>query len=349
MVVEFLSPSKIHFINECKLRYVLSLSDGNRNGSKVFNKYVFLGILMHSVLEHYLISKKQLDIPDYEKIWNDNFNKMILEYDLENDDSDIIKYHLPYYEVKKNKLKLLLKTINYDVPKFDLLLEENIAGGIVRGKADIILDNPAEKKVKIIDFKTGPISSYENGEKQEIKIGYKDQLKTYGYVYWLHGYLPKNIRCALQGISHSEYEEMVFTDMDYQKHEIFLKNLKDDINQNIKNDNDDQLANPSAIGCRFCSHNVKCTTLHNTIASGENFLSLSFIHKSNCSFNDVECRLSIETEKGKISISKIPNDPFRCIKKIIQKGDSVFISGLYEEEHTGVKYWTRYTTYTSID
>ena len=71
MVVEFLSPSKIHFINECKLRYVLSLSDGNRNGSKVFNKYVFLGILMHSVLEHYLISKKHLDIPDYEKIWND--------------------------------------------------------------------------------------------------------------------------------------------------------------------------------------------------------------------------------------------------------------------------------------
>ena len=42
IVVDYLSPSKIHFIKECKLRYVLTLIDGNHKGSKLFNKKLLI-------------------------------------------------------------------------------------------------------------------------------------------------------------------------------------------------------------------------------------------------------------------------------------------------------------------
>ena len=78
MVVDYLSPSKIHFIKECKLRYVLSLSSGTNNGTKLFNKNTFLGILMHSVLEQYLIRKCSSD--DYDRLWEEHLKNMIKEY-----------------------------------------------------------------------------------------------------------------------------------------------------------------------------------------------------------------------------------------------------------------------------
>lgn len=344
IVVDYLSPSKIHFINECKLRYVLKLIDGNHKGSKLFNKNTFLGILMHSVLEHYL--KRQYSSEDYEGLWNELLNKMIHEYGIDTKDVEVIKYHLPYYDVKKNKLLQLLKNYNYDFPKFDLYLEKKITGGIVSGTADIIFDNPAEKKVKIIDFKTGPISSYENAEKQGMKAGYLFQLITYGYVYWLDGYLPENINCALQGISDSEYEEIVFSQEDYKHHEDLLTGLKKDINYAIDEGKEDSLASPSSKACMYCEHSSSCTALHESMNGDINYPSLSLIHQINSKFDDVKSKINIITNGGKVSIYKVPARMYNSIKQSIKNGKSVFISGLYEEEHVSIKYWTRYTNFS---
>ncbi len=346
IVVDYLSPSKIHFINECKLRYVLTLIDGNHKGSKLFNNNTFLGILMHSVLEHFL--KRQCSSEDYEGLWNELLNKMIHEYGIDTQDIEVIKYHLPYYDVKKNKLLQLLKTYNYDFPKFDFYLEKKITGGIISGTADIIFDNPAEKKVKIIDFKTGPIASYENAEKQGIKAGYLLQLITYGYVYWVDGYLPENINCALQGISDSEYEEIVFSQEDYKHHEDLLTGLKKDINYAIDEGKQDSLASPSSKACMYCEHSSSCTALHESMNGDINYPSLSLIHQINSEFDDVESKINIITNRGKVSIYKVPARKYNSVKQSIKNGRSVFVSGLYEEDHISIKYWTRYTQHTEL-
>lgn len=346
IVVDYLSPSKIHFINECKLRYVLTLIDGNHKGSKLFNKNTFLGILMHSVLEHYL--KRQCSSEDYEGLWNELLNKMIYECGIDIQDVEVIKYHLPYYDVKKNKLLQLLKTYNYDFPKFDLFLEKKINGGIVSGTADIIFDNPEEKKVKIIDFKTGSIASYENAEKQGMRAGHKLQLITYGYIYWLDGYLPENISCALQGISDTEYEEIVFSQEDYKHHEDLLTGLKKDINYAIEKGKQDSLASPSSKACMYCEHSSSCTALHESMNGDVNYPSLSLIHQINSEFDDVESKINIITNGGKVSIYKVPTRTYNFVKQSIKNGRSIFVSGLYEEDNVSIKYWTRYTQYTQL-
>jgi len=346
-VVDYLSPSKIHFINECKLRYVLSLSSGTNNGTKLFNKNTFLGILMHSVLEQYLIRKCSSD--DYDRLWEELLKKMIKEYRIDIQDIDIIKYHLPYYEIKKNKLKQLLKDYCFDIPNFDLYLEKKISRGVVSGTADIIFDNKTEKKVKIIDFKTGPIATYENAEKQGIKEGYELQLKTYGYVYWRNGYLPEDITCVIQGISASECEEMVFTQEDYQNHQSLLTVLKNDINHALNKGKPDSLASPSPKACMYCDYSFSCLALHDSMNNEINYPSLSLIQQINSEFDDVESKINIITNEGKVTIYKIPISIYSSLKTSINLGKSVFVFGLYEQEQVRPKYWTKYTKYFELD
>ena len=346
MFINYLSPSKIHFIHECKFRYVLSLSDINRNRTKTFNRNTFLGILMHSVFEQYL--KRKCSISDYEELWYELFTKMIIDYKIDKQDIDIIKYHLPYYEVKKNKLLELIKTFR-NINGFELFIEENIRGGIIRGKADIIYDNISEKKVRIIDFKTGPISNYENAIKQDVKGGYKLQLMTYGYIYWLKGYLSKNIICKIQGVSVSEYEEMVFSDEQYKKHEELLLGLKEDINKSHIQGKLEALATPSPKACIFCAYNSSCTALHNIMINNKiDYPTLSLVNQINSEFDDFKSKINIIVKGGMISILKIPKKTYYFLKKTIKKGKSVFILGLFEEDKVGIKYWTRHTEHYEL-
>lgn len=346
MVIEYLSPSKIHFINECKLQYVLSLSEGINKGPKIFNKNTFLGILMHSVLEQYL--KRKCSPDDFHNLWEELFNKMINDYEFDFKDVEIIKYHLPFYEVKKNKLLQLLCSNDFSVKGYNFDQEKNISGGFVKGTVDMVFENQSEKKVKIIDFKTGPIASYANGEKQEVKRGYLFQLMTYGYIYWLDGYLPENISCALQGVSISEYEEMAFTHEEYKNHEKLLLRLKTDINQAVTEEKIDSLANPSPKACMYCNFNSSCATLHNSMDSEINYTSMALIHQINSEFNDVESKINIITNGGKVTIYKIPTGTFISLKHLVKEGKSIFVSGLFDQEQVSIKYWTRYTSYNAL-
>jgi hypothetical protein len=347
MIIGYLSPSKIHFANGCKLRYALTLTDTSQKGPKVFNKNTFLGILMHSVLEHYL--KLECSVNDYESLWEELFSKMMNDYNVDIRDVEIIKYHLPYYEVKKNKLLILLKTKKFKIDGFELFLEKEIKGGIVRGTADIILENRKDKKVRIIDFKTGPIATYENAEKQTIKTGYSFQLITYGYVYWRDGYRAEDIICALQGPSQNEYEEVVFTQEQYENQEKLLFNIKSEINLSVKESNTDSLANPDPMTCKYCDYCSSCASLHNSMDLGTNYPSLTLVRQINSEFDDVETKINIITNGGQVSIYKMPRDVYRSIKQLIKVGKSVFINGLYEQHNANIKYWTRYTKFCAIN
>lgn len=346
MILDFLSPSKIHFINDCKFRYVSSITQGSNSGLKVFNSSSFLGVLMHSVLEKYV--KRQYSRDEYEGLWNELMIKMLREYQIDIANIDNIKYHLPYYEIKKNKLYQLLESYNFNVTEYNLSIEKKLIGGVVKGTADIVFDNPLEKKVKIIDFKTGPIASYENAKRHKLKAGYKLQLLTYGYIYWLSGYRAENIICGLQGISICEYEEIIFSNEEYQRHEVFLKNLKKIVNNALRIQHPEILAKPNPKICMNCDNHMNCKPLHNEIKAGVNYPTLSLLNPDNSEFNDIDLGIKIIKPATRTMIKRIPINVYNSMKNIIANDGFVFISGLFEEDSVNVKYWTSHSTHFEL-
>lgn len=342
--IEYLSPSNIHYLYECKFRYILSQNNFSKDKQpKVFNKNTFLGILMHLVLENYL--KRRCNKDDFQQIWDEMFNLLIDEYNIEISEIELIKYHLPFYQVKKNMLLRILNHYNFNLKGYELELEKDVFGGLVKGKADIIFDNKSEKKVRIVDFKTGPIFSYVNGESQSIKSSYKFQLLTYGYVYWLKGYTSENITCILQGLSKSQVEEMVFTNQDYQNHEKLLINLKTSINQSINKGLEDSLANPNPTGCIYCDYNHRCDPLRKSLSDKVEFPSLLVINYINAESFEIEFKVNIKINGDSQSIYNVPIKIYDTFAKLVKDGNPVFVTGLYFQENSTIKYWTKYTKF----
>ncbi len=345
--INSLSPSKIHYLTECKYRYVLNQNNySGKKSVKVFNKNTFLGILMHLVLENYLSRKCNKE--EYEQIWEEMLNLLSIEFNFDVSDIDLLKYHLPFYVVKKNILYKFITLYEWDIKGYILETEKEIKGGLVQGKADIIFDNKNEKKVRILDLKTGPITTFENGEKCQIKNSYKFQLLTYGYVYWLNGYKPENIRCILQGLSADQIEEIIFSTEDYQNHEDILKDLKTSINQSILENKELSLASPNPTRCIYCEYNYACLPLHESMKNDYSYTSLALIHHINSEKVDLESKVNILVNEGKLSIYKVPQIEYKTIIQLLNEGKIVFISGLYEQEQIGVKYWTKYTKMVSL-
>jgi hypothetical protein len=340
--IESLSPSKIHFLTECKYRYVLNQNNfSSKKRIKVFNKNTFLGILMHLVLENYL--KRKCVKEEFDQIWEEILNSLIIEFNIDASNVDLLKYHLPFYIVKKNILYRFIISYDWDIDGYILETEKEINGGLVQGKADIIFDNKHEKKVKIVDLKTGPTTTFVNGEIDQVKNSYKFQLLTYGYVYWLNGYKPENISCVLQGISNDQVIEMVFSNHDYQNHEIILKDLKTSINQSILEGEEASLAEPNSQGCIYCEFNYSCMPLHESINKEVNYTSLALIHQIYSETVDLDFKVNLIVNKGDLSIFKVPINIYNSIIQSINEGKIVFVSGLYEEKNISIKYWTRYT------
>jgi len=108
------------------------------------------------------------------------------------------------------------------------------------------------------------------------------------------------------------------------------------------------LASPSSKACMYCEHSSSCNALHESMNGDINYPSLSLIRQINSEFDDVESKINIITNGGKVSIYKVPTRTYNNVKQSNKNGRSVFVSGLYEEEHVSIKYWTRYTQYTEL-
>ncbi|BDS09567.1 PD-(D/E)XK nuclease family protein [Aureispira anguillae] len=73
--IEKLSPSKINFIESCKLRYYNTLIQKPKAiEKKAFNKFSFLGTVIHNVIESYVNNNCIID--DFEQVWNDELEKV---------------------------------------------------------------------------------------------------------------------------------------------------------------------------------------------------------------------------------------------------------------------------------
>ena len=343
-----LSPSKIHFISQCKLRFILSSQrTGGTSHSYDFNRYSFLGILLHAVLEDFI--KNGVAISEFEKIWSRQLNHLIDKFDIAENLQLNLEYQLPYYIIKKEKLRNFIDNLlNKKRPR--ILSEVPIEGTYISGFADLIDEDPLRKKINIIDLKTGPIWKLSKGEIVKLKEGYRIQLLTYGTAYWEKGYKAEDITCTIQGLSEDEHIEMKFKSEEYDAHQKFLKVLIDEIEGAELNSNINSFALPSIEACIYCEHTMSCSALQGAVKADESLLEAPFviIHEINCEFDDLNSKINITTNGGVTSIHRIPNEVYLKIKKEVNLGASIFVQGLYVLSQTHVKYWTRYSSFKAI-
>ena len=342
-----LSPSKIHFISQCKLRFVLSSKMiGESNRSKVFNQYSFLGILIHSVVEKFV--KENIEINEFEDVWSYQLNNHIVAFNLNEELKSNLTYILPYYVIKKEKTRNYIAELFKD-KKSNLAAEVPVKGEFINGFADLIEDNKKSKIVKIIDLKTGPIWELSCGEIVKLKEGYRIQLLTYGTSYWENGYQANDITCTVQGLSLDERISLKFKPEEYEAHQNYLNNLLEEIKGVELSFNVDSLANPSVEACKYCEHTLTCSKLHNNI-NDDNMLDAPFaiIDEINCEFDDLNSKINITTNEGVNSIHRIPINLYAIIKDKVRVGSTIFVRGLYVLSYSRIKYWTRHTDFKSI-
>ena len=341
--IKFLSPSKVHLISECGYRYLLSQEERKINSNRAYSLNTFLGILMHSVLERYVSDRsKPIDL-----IWDEELDKM-LEIN-ERLDKNIFLYHLPYYDIKKSKFIQLLKEVNFDISGYQVVSEQLLQSDLIKGKADIVFINETEKKVKIIDLKSGPIYNLDNGEKTDIKTSYLVQLLSYGYCYWKQGFDPINISCALQGISSTEYFELKFTSDDYCSHRDHLLNTRKKLNQSIEKGGGVELANPESSMCDYCEFNFKCKPLHECLEKINDHSSLCLLKDSNAQFLDNSLTINVTNQSTKRCLQRIPENIYKKIKSSVCQKNSVLLTGLYHDSDLGISFWTNFSRHFEIN
>jgi hypothetical protein len=344
-LVDKLSPSKIDLIRRCKLRFIYG-SINSKRSVKAFNKYSFLGTLMHAVLDDFI--KTRYSLEDFEQKWDQVLTRLLISYEIA-EDIETIKYHLPYYYVKKKKLKnyfeFLLPMLNSNTES-----EIEIKSTLISGLADIVIKNEEPKKITIIDFKSGPIRNIIDGTLAKIDESYKLQLLSYGLAFYLDGYEALDIECNLHSLSQDDMASFIFSIEDYVKHEEFLLKLKEDINRSIQNKAIEALANPIDSNCIYCEFVTSCNRLHETLLDGEvRFSSMVLVNEINCEFDDQNSRVNITTNGGIRSVHRIPDNTFLEIREIVNSGKMFLLTNLYQVLESNIQYWTKYTkTYIII-
>jgi hypothetical protein len=342
-----LSPSKIHLISQCKLRFILSSQKvGGTGYSNVFNRYSFLGVLLHGVLEDFI--KSNLDISEFDCVWNRQLGYFVNKYYINAGLQLSLAYQLPYYVIKKEKLRRYIDNL-LKVKGTRMLAEVPVVGTSISGFADLIDDDPIKKCVNIIDLKTGPIWELSKGEIIKLKEGYRIQLLTYGTAYWEKGYRSEDIVCTVQGLSKDEHIEMTFGSEEYAYHQKFLKLLIAEIEVAKLTSDLSDMAFPAVDSCKYCEHAFKCSALHKKVKEDE-MLDAPFavIDEINCEFDDLNSKINITTNGGITSIHRIPNELFIEIKNKVGLGSSLFVEGLFVLSHSRIKYWTRYSIYNPL-
>ncbi len=341
--MEKFSPSKIDFIEECVLRYLKHNNTHKHQGKKTFNKDTFLGIVIHAVIEDFINSPYK--ITKFEERWDSILTKNLKDFE-ELNNLEIIKYHVPYYVVKKQQTKKLLHKLKLKNPK----AEFTISGSIVFGKSDLVEQPKFQKKVKITDFKTGPIWDVRDGYCIKIKNKFATQLKTYALVYWEKGFKPENIVCVLHGLSKDELVQFTFTEKEYKEHKSFLCDLKYKIADCTTNNNEFSLATPTSMACKYCDFIYSCVPFHKTLlAKPSEFESMQLINSKNSAFDDQFLKIEIQKNENKTTIQKIPNIVYHQIKESVNDNHAVLLSNLYNIINSETKNWTRFTHFKIIN
>ena len=348
--VHRIGPSQFTYFESCRLRFVLSKDDYSsyRTSKASFNRYTFLGILIHKVIEKYYKCEFQID--QFDLFWDSTLNSMIDNCIFPvhvQDKKSFVQVWSPFYSVKKEGTRRLLKDFN--LIGDDVQPEKSVDAGYVKGRIDLFERNGDE--IRIVDFKTGLIFKYKGLNFKEPKKEYIDQLTIYGAAFASQeNVLTEKITIVLKGLSQSEFYSQRLTKKNCEdvitRLEVAIKTTA----ESIKGGNLDELANPSIETCRYCEFLDKCKSVQDSVSKDpvqwKNYVILNSID-SEFNYEDIEITVLINGHK--ISISGIPIESFHELKNKIDQGKTLFISGLYSGELPQVRRWTQYVNYFEID
>jgi hypothetical protein len=338
-----LNPSKVHLLVSCMYRYLKLVQTRKPSNYTYFNIRTFLGIVIHEVIEAYIL--KKFDLKDFEVFWHNNIQVKLnangITYPI-----DYIQYHVPYYAIKKvQTLKLLAGIKLSDQTKPEAIIDSEL----IYGKIDIVEECQLIKHVTLTDFKTGPIWNLANGCISSIKESYRLQLMTYGLAFWEKGYSAKNIKCIIKGLAPSDEAVFSFSEDNYRIHSKFLIEKRRYINSYVSSGVSQGLATPST-SCRYCEVAQVCKPMHTSVYSGNLEIgSVVVMSKSNCVPDENNLAIRISQHGEARSIQRIPHEILITIQESLSADKMVFIANLLELPDSSILNWTRFTTLSIID
>lgn len=160
------------------------------------------------------------------------------------------------YAIKKLQVKALLdrkrssKNFKINAVKFSHEQRLKSKDGLISGRADLIIES--EYHIKITDFKSGRIFN----EEGEIKKDYEDQLKLYAYLYYeMRNKFPDEL--TLVDLKQNEYS-IEFSEEESEAIAAEAKDILQEINEKVKKDQRELLANSSHENCRLCLYKPAC-------------------------------------------------------------------------------------------
>lgn len=345
-----IGPSQFTYFEKCRYRFVLSRSSDPKIGASRtnFNRYTFLGVLIHEVIERYY--KNEFELADYDDFWESIMVRMIDEVDFPphvDNKKDFVKIWSPYYSIKKAYTKNLLQ--DFELIGGDVEPEKLVESGHVKGRIDLF--ERINDRIRIVDFKTGLIFNYQGLRTKAPKKEYVDQLTLYGAAFAAQENVePSNITIVLRGLSESEFYSKQLTDQDCSQVGRRLESALKSTENAVQNGSLDGLATPEPETCRYCEYIQMCKSVQDSVANDpvrwQNYIVLSSI---DAEFNYEDLEITVIANDNEISISNIPIQSFNDLKMKIDEGKTLFLLGLYAGDAPSFRKWTQYVDYFEIE
>jgi hypothetical protein len=350
---EKLSPSKFTSFEECPYKYILDSEplQGKKRGKRQFNKHTFLGLLIHEVIEAFILSKKEGEAFDFNSVWDFKFNSELKKYVFPEVYSDVVKeyvkYWVPFYVVKKSKVERFLNDFTFEYEEY--FPEFVVDSETISGKIDLL--EKSSESIQITDFKSGAIFKSKGFGRGGPKPLYVDQLTTYALatseMMQVQG---KTFRVKLQGINlDQQYEKLITNEiLVNQKRRIIA--LLTDVNESIENKTEKSLAKPKPSVCKYCDHFLSCGKLHNKLVKYPlKWKDYVLIRQIDAEFDANTLEITIVANERVLSVMNIPKEEFKKVKRLVEIGKPQLLTGLFTYGEGNVRKWTSFSSYHSIE
>ena len=347
-MLDTLGPSHIHYLNECSLRYIY----WNRTGSghraiRTYNRNLFIGNLVHSVLNQMI--QNQISLSEFDKTWEESLRSVVGSL-ANSPNIEEIKYSTPFYIIKKNQTKSILKSIDYLNRNYKSEFE--FKGKHIHGSVDLLLIDDLKKTVRIIDYKTGPVWNYDNGKRNGAIEKYHTQIKSYGLYFFDLGYKAENIECEILGLSRLDRYKVKFTTDDYKKHSLELERLRDKLIKLLNQSPSTRikLGSPSYNTCKFCQFKISCSAFLRSIShNSTDYINDLFLDSKNSSIRYHPQSIAIEDGDNNIrQIKNMPTPLIQLIKEVHERDKNILFIGLVSGENDSSQYWNSSSNFKEL-
>ena len=332
-----ISPSSYSKDKGCFYRFIkaTNLKIGYKS---IYNRYAFLGILIHNVFESFYLQNWNLD--SFEDVWQDELDQLTLSMS-ESPSLAKIKSESKYYIVKKRQFEDYL---SYHQPQksIEYIPEKPINHSFISGRIDLLKVDRANNNLELIDLKTSRIFNYNKFVASVPIEAYCDQLKLYAFAYIEQSiqytdvsHFP-DIRLTIASTNRHVFWSFKYT---FSNHLSIQKEIGSLVSS-LKNNKVSDLAEPSESNCKDCTKLGSCqyllSSLRNEMGS---FMSIQLINKADQIINSNLITIEGAEILGSSHITLPPNT----------KQNLIIAGSLYYRPENSMRYWTQSSFLTEIN